>query len=321
MNMTDKIKAWLVYNKKCLIYGICGLIIGLVVMRAMWPTRIAELEDGTQPVVEINGEIITADDLYNELKQGSGLTALLNLIDNKILENMYDVEDEAAEYAKNQSEYYYSIYESYYGYTKNEFLDANGFADEDAFITYLKDDYVVQKYYQEYLENLLTDKEIEEYYDESVFGDKTVNIYYSAEEENDLESVRDALKDGATFDEIKSEYPEITATELGTVSFNSTPNYSDAFNEQLLALETDEYSRVFEDDTYGHVVMSVTSVADKPSLEDAKDGIVEVLSAEKNEEDENLYYKAFIELREENGIKFSDTSLQEQYEKYKKQYN
>ena len=319
--MTDKIKAWLVDNKKCLIYGICGLIIGLVVMRAMWPTRIAELEDGTQPVVEINGEIITADDLYNELKQGSGLTALLNLIDNKILENMYDVEDEAAEYAKNQSEYYYSIYESYYGYTKNEFLDANGFADEDAFITYLKDDYVVQKYYQEYLENLLTDKEIEEYYDESVFGDKTVNIYYSAEEENDLESVRDALKDGATFDEIKSEYPEITATELGTVSFNSTPNYSDAFNEQLLALETDEYSRVFEDDTYGHVVMSVTSVADKPSLEDAKDGIVEVLSAEKNEEDENLYYKAFIELREENGIKFSKTSLQAQRENYKKQYN
>ena len=52
------------------IYGVIGGILAtLLVVILIWPDRIAKLEDGTEPVAEIDGLVVTADDLYEDMKQ------------------------------------------------------------------------------------------------------------------------------------------------------------------------------------------------------------------------------------------------------------
>lgn len=317
---TNKIKNWLTNNKKSLVFCLCGFLIGILIMGLNWPERIAKLKDGSEAIVQIDGKKITADDLYNELKKGSGLTALLNIIDNKILDDMYDVEEEADKYAKSQSEYYYSIYESYYGYSKEQFLSENGFIDEEAFITYLKDDYVVQKYFSEYVASTITDSEINKYYNNGVFGEKTVYLFSSSEEDNKLEDVRKALKNKKSFDTISTTFKDIKCEKLGKISFDKILDYGEDFQENLKSLSKGKYSKVFKDNTYGNAVIYIADEAAKPDKKDAKDGIVTILTAEKKNADEKLYYQAFIKLRDEKNINFSDTELAKEYEEYKKQY-
>lgn len=316
----NKIMNWLKENKKALIFGVVGIIIGVSIMGIMWPKRIATLKDGSQAIVSIKGTKITADDLYNELKNGGGLTALLNIIDDKLLDEMYDVETEAADYAKSQSEYYYGIYESYYGYSKEEFLSSNGFKDEEAFITYLKDDFVVQKYFKEYLEKKVTDKDIDKYYKDNVFGEKQVYLFSSQDKDNDLEKVRNSLKKGLTFKEITEKYKDVTTNELGKVNFVNAVDYGETLIEQFKKLKAGEYSKVLNTDEYGYTVVYVASSAKKPSKDEAKKDIITAITTDMSNKDEKLYYQAFIELREKNGMKFSDTEMEKEYNNYKKQY-
>ena len=52
------------------IYGVVGGVLAtLLVVILIWPDRIAKLEDGTEPVAEIDGLVVTADDLYEDMKQ------------------------------------------------------------------------------------------------------------------------------------------------------------------------------------------------------------------------------------------------------------
>lgn len=311
---------WFIENKWTWCALLCGIIIGVLVMGIMWPKQIATLKDGTEPVVKINDELITANDLYNELKSNSGLTALLNMIDKKILDDMYqDIDTEALEYAQSQSDYYYGIYESYYGYTKEQFLSENGFKDEDAFITYLKEDFAVQKYYDEYVKKLITDKDVQKYYDEEVFGEKYLYVF-SGENSEDLEKVRQELKKGKTYEEITKKYKSINGTVIGKTSFKDVLEYSEDFVKQLKKIKKNSYSKVFETDEYKQTVIYVTDVADKPKLDDIKEDIITLIMDNMKKANEKLYYQAFIELREEYKISFSDTELQKEYDKYKKQY-
>ena len=89
----------------------------------------------------------------------------------KILLEKYPADDEMDEEINDTVEYYYSVYEQNYGYTKEEFLSNYGFASEKDFLESLELDYRRNKYYEEYAENLVTDKEIDKYYEDEVFGD------------------------------------------------------------------------------------------------------------------------------------------------------
>ena len=62
---------------------------------------------------------------------------------------------------KETAEYYYTMYEQYQGITKEEFLSQNGFTNEDASLEALKLDHRRNKYYEEYAEGLVSDKDIE----------------------------------------------------------------------------------------------------------------------------------------------------------------
>lgn len=316
----NKVLVWFKNHKKELISGVVGLVVGIIIMVLLTPTRIAKLSNGKQVVLELNNTSITAEDLYEELKSSGGLSALINLMDSAILNDKYDLEEEAQKYADEQSAYYYNMYEQYYGYTKEEFLEANSFETEEDFIEYLKNEFLYNRYYEDYLASIITDEEIEEYYNNNVFGTRYVYVFSSTEKENSLEKVRKALKKGTKISKLEDKYADVVVNELGEVDFTAASNFSATFIENVSSLEKNQYSAVFEDDTFGYVVVYVSDVKDKIELVDAEEDIIDVISAEKDAADETLYYKAYQELREAYGMKFYDEALEKEYEAAMKPY-
>ena len=75
------------------------------------------------------------------------------------------------EEVESNADYYINMYQQYYKYTEEQFLSANGFSSYDSYLEYLKLDYRRKKYQDDYVEENLTDKEIQKYYDENVYGD------------------------------------------------------------------------------------------------------------------------------------------------------
>ena len=68
------------------IYGVIGGVLATVlVVILIWPDRIAKLENGLEPVASIDGLTVTAEDLYEDMKEIYSVNNLLDIIDNKIL--------------------------------------------------------------------------------------------------------------------------------------------------------------------------------------------------------------------------------------------
>ena len=154
------------------IYGVIGGVLATVlVVILIWPDRIAKLENGLEPVASIDGLTVTAEDLYEDMKEIYSVNNLLDIIDNKILEEKYPETDEMNTELNDQAENYYNMYNQYYGYSKEEFLTKSGFGSERAFIEYLRLQYRRTQYTDDYIKEQITDKEIEKYYEDKVYGD------------------------------------------------------------------------------------------------------------------------------------------------------
>ena len=313
------------------IYGaVGGILITVLVVVIIWPDRIATLKDGTQPVAEIDGYTLTANDLYEDMKDVYSISSLLDKIDNKILEEKYPETDEMNDELKQQAESYYSAYEQYYKMDKETFLSNNGFGSEKAFLEYLRLQYRRNKYAEDYIKTLISDKEVEKYYEDKVYGDINtkhilVKVDSSASDEDkkkaeDLaKEIISKLNDGKSFDDVKEEYKDqITYEELGYKSYNA--NLESAYMEAMQKLENNSYSKEPVKTSYGYHVIYRIDQKEKPALEDVKEEIIDSLVSEKKSEDKNISYVALDKMREESGLKFSDTVLEKKYNTYISQY-
>lgn len=313
------------------IYGaVGGILITVLVVVIIWPDRIATLKDGTQPVAEIHGYTVTANDLYEDMKDVYSISSLLDKIDNKILEEKYPETDEMNDELKQQAESYYSAYKQYYKMDKETFLSNNGFGSEKAFLEYLRLQYRRNKYAEDYIKTLISDKEVEKYYEDKVYGDINtkhilVKVDSSASDEDkkkaeDLaKEIISKLNDGKSFDDVKEEYKDqITYEELGYKSYNA--NLESAYMEAMQKLENNSYSKEPVKTSYGYHVIYRIDQKEKPALEDVKEEIIDSFVSEKKSEDKNISYVALDKMREESGLKFSDTVLEKKYNTYMSQY-
>lgn len=313
------------------IYGaVGGILITVLVVVIIWPDRIATLKDGTQPVAEIDGYTVTANDLYEDMKDVYSISSLLDKIDNKILEEKYPETDEMNDELKQQAESYYSAYKQYYKMDKETFLSNNGFGSEKAFLEYLRLQYRRNKYAEDYIKTLISDKEVEKYYEDKVYGDINtkhilVKVDSSASDEdkkkaeNLAKEIISKLNNGKSFDDVKEEYKDqITYEELGYKSYNA--NLESAYMEAMQKLENNSYSKEPVKTSYGYHVIYRIDQKEKPALEDVKEEIIDSLVSEKKSEDKNISYVALDKMREESGLKFSDTVLEKKYNTYMSQY-
>ena len=332
-NDSDKLLKFLEFMDKyrLAIYGVIGGVLATVlVVIIIWPDRIAKLKDGTEPVAEIDGMILTADELYEDMKEIYSISALLDKIDNKILEEKYPETEEMNDELQSEAENYYNIYNQYQGISKEEFLSNNGFSSEKAFIEYLRLQYRRSKYAEDYVKSLVTESEINKFYEDEVYGDINtkhilVKVDSSATDE-ELKKAEDLAKEiiskldeGKTFDEVKEEYKDqITYEELGYKSYNA--NLESAYMEEMQKLEDNSYSKTPVKTSYGYHVVYRIDQKEKPVLDDIKDEVIESIASKKSSEDTNLSYVALDKMREDAGLKFSDTVLEKKYETYMSKY-
>ena len=330
---TDKVfKFYEFFDKYHLaIYGaLGGILVTVLVVVLIWPDRIATLKDGTQPVATIDGMTLTADELYEDMKEIYSVSSFLDKIDTKILTDKYPDTDEMDDEVKTEAENYYKAYEQYYKMSKEDFLKQNGFNTEKKFLEYLKLNNRRPKYVKEYTENEVTDKEIDKYYEDKVYGDintkhMLVKVDSSAsdddkkEAENLAKEIISKLDEGKTFDEVKEEYKDkITYEELGYKSYNAA--LEEAYKNEMKNLKDGEYSKEPVKTSYGYHIVYRIDQKEKPALEDIKDQIKEEIADEKISNDKNLYYVVLDKMRENANLKFEDTVLKDKYDNYMSQY-
>ena len=308
---------------------VAGVLITILVVILIWPKRIAKLENGEEPILTIGDTIYTANNLYDDMKKNYTISVLVNSIDEIILNEMYPETNEMNDEVESTAQYYFSMYEQYYGYSESEFLEKNGFSSKSEFLNQLKLDNRRNLYYEEYAKSLVTDSEINKYYKNNVYGDiNSKHILVAIDEENGMtdseaksiaNEIITKLNNGSTWDEVKEEYKDlITAEELGYQAFNAS--LESAYVNEMRSLKNDTYSTTPVLTSYGYHIVYKIDEKEKPELDDVKDVIIEELANEKKNNDENLYYKALINLRKEKGLTFSDTDLGSKYEAFISKY-
>ena len=318
-------------NRKAILFGIVGFLVATLLFRCiLWPDRIATLADGTQPVATINGENYTADKLYEEMKEYYNVKVLLDDIDSLILTEKYPDNDDMTEEVKETLESYYTYYTNY-GYTKEDIITGMGFNNEAQFLESLKLDYRRNNYYEEYVEGLLKDEDIQKYYDNNVFGDvdsKHILVKIKTDSQEGLSKdeanklVKEIIKkldSGKTWDEVITEYKDkIVSEDLGYQAFNASLEKS--YLDECKKLEVGKYSKTPVLTSYGYHIVYKKAQKDTPTFNEVKDDIVTILANEKKKADENLYQKSLFAMREEAKLEFVDTVLKDQYTKLKSSY-
>ena len=155
-------------NRNLIFSFIGGALLVALIAVIIWQDRIATLSDGTQPVLKVNGDTITADFLYEEMKNDYSISYLIEYIDKAILDEKYEENDEMKEKIEKTAQSYFDRYKQYYGMDEAAFLAQNGFETKDQFLDVLKLDYRRKLYYDDYLKSQITDEQIQKYYDEEV---------------------------------------------------------------------------------------------------------------------------------------------------------
>jgi len=319
-------------NRVTIITGVvCFLIATLLFRCILWPDRIATLSDGTQPILIVDGTNITADELYEDMKKSYSVNFLINKVDTLILNKIYPDTEELNNEVKKSADNYYSMYQSYYGYTKEEFLSYNGFSSEEEFIDYLKLENKRNDYFNDSVKKSISEKEVEKYYKNEVYGDvdtKHILVNVNEDEEGGL-SDKDALakakeiikklKNGTTWEDVIKEYKDyITDEELGYQAFNASleSNYLD----EMRSLKVGTYSSTPVKTSYGYHIVYKIAQKDKPELDEVKETIIDILANEiiSADKEQKLFNEYLTTMRTEYGLEFFDSKFAEEYNKINK---
>lgn len=313
-------------KKEVWISGVIGMLIGGLLIYLLGVIGIPGL--GNETVATMKTGKITKNSLYKAMKKYYPIDYVLELVDDKILEDKYELNDEQNSEIDEQIEYYLNMYKTYYGYTEEEFLSENGFESRDEFRDYLSLDYKRNLYYIDYLKTIIPEEEINNYYNEKVYGEidtKHILVQVSDDvtDEQALTLAKEIiakLNSGTSFEDIVKEYEDkITFEELGYNGFDST--LVTEYVEASKALEKGTYSKEPVKTEFGYHIIYKNDQKEKPSLEEAKDDIVSVLGKELESKDSNLKHKALIQLREENNLRIRDSKFKTEYEDFCKEIN
>ncbi len=317
----------IVKKKEIWISGIVGLILGAVLIYVLGILGIPGL--GHETIISFKGGKVTKNEAYNEMNKYYPITYMLELADKSILDGMYKLTDEQNKEINEQVDSILNMYQTYYGYTEEQFLEENGFKTKDEFIDYMQLDYKRNLYCIDYFKTLIPEEDINNYYNDNVYGKiNTKHILVQVSDDTtDKQALATAneilakLKEGKSFDDVANEYKDKVKTE--NVDFDNFTESSLAENyvKASKELEKDEYTTEAVKTDYGYHIIYCIDKADKPSLESVENDIVELLGKDLEAKDQYIRYKALIKLREDKNMKFKNKDLEEEYKEYCNQVN
>lgn len=312
------------------------LISGLLIFSLVGCGKVPVLDNGEEAVVTSDAKNISVTEFYEKIKEKYGVNVLVDMIDEMILNDKYkettkeekeyieekvkEVEDSAKQY-NTTFEYLISYY---YGLeTKAEF-------EKFVSLSYRRNEAV-----KELVGKDITDKEIEKYYKENIYGDiRTKHILISIDtldgmtteektkaENEALNKAKDIIKklnNGEDFDKLAKKYSSDKATKDkgGDTGWFNTGDMLEEFEKAAYALKKGTYTTTPVKTKYGYHIIYKTDEKAKPELKDVKDTIKETLVTNKLNADSALFYKKLEELRKEYGVEIHDDNLKKDFNTY-----
>ena len=309
--------------------GISICLISALVLTVTGCAKKAKLDDN-KTAVSLKGIKITATDYYNEIKK-SNISKLVDMIDHQLFDEKYesnDEEDQAVEKQINQLKQSYSDDTTFQSVIQQYF----GVNSEDELEDMLRLEYKRNEAVEEFVADNLTDKEIEDYYDQNIIGDiKASHILITPDVDSDAtdeekekaenkakkeaERIIKKLDEGEDFAELAEEYSddEATAKNGGDLDYFNTDDMDENFMDAVKKLDNDEYTKEPVKTQYGYHIILKVDQKEKPKLKEVKDSIKETLANNKLNNNSTLHYETLMDIREENNIKWNDDELKKQY--------
>lgn len=313
-----------VVREKKTLSPILGIIIGIAVgIAIMTVLNLFGVNISSEIIATVKGKTITERDIYKNMKELYGMNFMIEEVDKAILNQEYELTDDQKQEIEWEADYYLQAYESKYGCTEEETLYENGYSSKDDFINSLALDYKRTLYLKDYAETLISEEEIEDYYENNIFGEIDskrilVKISDKVDEEAAKKIAQEIIKkldSGKTFDEVKEEYKDkITYEELGYINFNS--NIEESYVEALKSLENGTYTKEPVETSYGYYIIYRIDQKEKDSLEDIKDDIIDALITKLLNSDKTLSYRALVQMRDDANLSIKDKDIQKQYDEY-----
>ena len=326
-------------KKKVLILGVCSLLL-------CGCGKIPTLSNGDEAVVTFkDGDMISANDFYEEIKNSFGLDTLLNMIDKHIFEAEFPDEMENGEaYAKAAIDQLRTNYE-----TEEELLQAlqyYGYQTVEAYQNFVYISYMQNVAIEAYVKNNITEEELQDYYDNDVYPDMTISHILitpdvtddmSDEEkeeaentakeeiENIIDELNEAKDNGedieTTFAKLAKEYSEDDDTKddggnLGEINIGSLDSNYDELIKDANSLKDGEYSTEVITTELGYHVILKTKTGEKASYDDSVDTMKDAITEDKLNSDQSLMVDAIRYYRDLYELDIVDSELDNQYSIY-----
>lgn len=289
----------------------------------------ADLDDN-KTAVSLKDSKITATEYYNEIKK-SNISKLVDMIDHKLFDEKYKSNEEEDKSVKEQINQIKSSYED-----ESTFLNVIkqyfGVNSEEELEDMLRLEYKRNEAVEDYVKEDLSDKEIENYYNDNIYGDiKASHILIKPDVKSDAtdaekekaekkakaeaEKIINKLNKGEDFAKLAKEYSDDTAnaSKGGDLGYFNSDDMDENFWDAAKKLEKDAYSKEPVKSQYGYHIILKVDQKEKPKLKDVKDEIKSTLANAKLKNNSTLHYESLIKIREENKIKWNDDELEKQY--------
>ncbi len=308
--------------------------------------KIPKLSNGDEAVVQFkDGHMISANELYEQIKNTYGLNSLVNMVDKYIYETELKSEvNTAKDYAAAVIQQLRDSYDnesdilqllSYYGFNSIE-------AYQDAM--YLN--YLQNKGLEKYVESTITEDELKDYYENDVYPNMTISHIFiksnatstSTEEDKEKEETKakqklqevidklnQAKKEGKDinkeFSDLAKEYSEDDGTKNngGNLEEINIGSFDSEYDELVVAaakLKDGEYSTDIITTEVGYHVILKTKTGDKKTYDEALDEMKEAIVQDKINADDTLTNKAIEYYRDKYKVDVIDDELKSQYGTY-----
>mgnify|MGYP001108847272 FL=1 len=304
--------------------------------------KVSTLPNGDDALVSFSNTNlgISAGDLYSEVK-GTALSKLIDMIDTKILLDKYpDKSSDADKYVNEQYDLIKTNFKDDKGKFDEESLKEQiyayyGITDIDKFKDIIRLNYYRTEAVNDYAKKSVTDKQIQKYYDENVYGDIsckhiliTPAVTYDMSDEDKTKADKEALqkakdiikklKNGESFDDLAKEYSDDTSNKDkgGDLGYFNTGDMLEEFEKAAFALKKGKYTTTPVKTKYGYHIILKTDEKEKPSLEDKKEEIIKTLADDAKSKDTALSINALVELRKEYGMNIEDDEMSKLYSTY-----
>ena len=292
-----------------------------------------KLSDGKEVIASIDDKNVTAEELFDEMKEKYGTNILVNMIDSTIIKKEITDTKDAISKAKEQVSSIKYQYETM-GYKWDEVLTNYGYESEQALIDEISDSLLKEEVAVKYLSKNVTDEEVQKYYDENISDSYTAKHILIIPDTND--NMTDAektvaeeaaknkalevitkLNNGESWATLVATYSQDTGSKdnEGLIENFTKDDVVEEFYEATKNLSDGSYTTEPVKSKFGYHVILRISKTDKEALDSMKDELINKIVNSKLSEDSKLYTTTWDNIRKSYNLNINDTIIKNSYEK------